>query len=86
MNRPDRPGSDGVNDILPPWVEEDRDGRATPYSEAELDDLVEGTIAGIDDTDAWHKLVAEHGEDEARRRLRAVLILRDENARRAPRH
>ena len=85
MRKPNRANRDGLEDIPPPWVDEDRD-RATPYSESELDSLVDGTIAGIDDTGAWRKLVDDHGEAEARRRVRAALIQRDENARRAPRH
>lgn len=86
MSKSDRPGGSSLKDALPPWADEDRQSRATPFSEVELDDLVEGAIAGIDDAEAWCSLVADHGEAEARRRLRAALILEDENTKRAPRH
>ena len=65
MWRPDRPDSDGLSDTLPPWAEEDREGRVTPYSEAEMDDLVEGTISGVADSEAWVELVSEHGVNAA---------------------
>lgn len=86
MSKSDRPGGFSLEDALPPWADEDRESRKTPFTEVELDGLVEGTIAGIDDTEAWCRLVTDHGEAEARRRLRSALILQDENARRAPRH
>jgi len=71
---------------LPSWVAEQDLDRTTPYTEDELDLLVDGTIEGIHDTAAWKKLVDQVGEEEARRVLRSRLIMRDENARRLLRH
>jgi uncharacterized protein YgfB (UPF0149 family) len=85
MNGPDGPGDDDMEDLLPPWADEGREDHSTPYTEAELDGLVDGAVAGMSDTAAWLRLVAEYGQDEARQRLRAALILRDENAASAPR-
>ena len=70
---------------LPAWVDASFD-RTTPYTEEELDLFVEDTLEGIRDTAAWMNLVDRVGEEEARRVLRTRLIMRDENARRRPRH
>ncbi len=70
---------------FPAWVDASFD-RTTPYTEEELDLLVDGTLEGIRDTAAWMNLVERIGEEEARRVLRTRLIMRDENARRQPRH
>jgi hypothetical protein len=64
----------------PSWVKDNSPGRSTPYSEEELDLLVEGTLEGIRDTAAWKDLVCQVGQGEARRVLRAQLIMHDENA------
>jgi len=71
---------------LPSWMKDDPPDRSTPYTEEELDVLVEGTIKGIDDTAAWKDLVREVGKDKARRVLRSRLIMMDENANRLTRH
>jgi hypothetical protein len=68
------------NDEEPSWVKDTSPGRSTPYSEEELDLLVDGTIEGIRDTAAWRDLVRRVGQKEARRVIRAQLIMRDENA------
>jgi hypothetical protein len=73
------------NDV-PDWVKDDSPGRSTPYTEEELDLLVEGTLEGIQDTLAWQNLVRQVGEKEARKVLRSRLIMRDKNAVREPRH
>jgi hypothetical protein len=73
-------------DDVPNWVKDDSPSRSTPYTEEELDLLVEGTVQGIWDTAAWTNLVQQVGQEEARRVLRARLIMMDENARRLPRH
>jgi len=70
----------------PSWVTEQDLDRTTPYTEDELDLLVDGTVEGIYDTAAWRKLVDQVGEKEARRILRSRLIMRDENATKLPRH
>ena len=71
---------------LPSWVVDESADRTTPYTEQELDLLVEGTLDGILDTASWQNLVSRSGEDEARRILRSCLIMRDENARKLSRH
>ena len=71
---------------LPSWVVDHSADRTTPYTEEELDLLVEGTLGGILDTASWQNLVSRSGEDEARRILRSCLIMRDENARKLSRH
>ena len=70
---------------LPSWVDESAD-RTTQYTEEQLDLLVDGTLGGIRDTASWQNLVSREGEDEARRILRSCLIMRDEKARKLPRH
>ena len=70
---------------LPAWVDASFD-RTTPYTEEELDLFVEGMLEGIRDTAAWMSLVERVGEEKARRELRTRLIMRNENARRQPRH
>ena len=71
---------------VPAWVDEDAPARTTPYTEQELDDLVESTLESIRDTAAWNDLVERVGEDDARDQLRARLILRDERANVQSRH
>ena len=78
-------GTDSHDWDLPAWVDASFD-RTTPRTEEELDLLVDGTLEGIRDTAAWMNLVERVGEEEARRVLRARLIMRDENAGRQPRH
>ena len=74
------------DDDAPPWVKDDSLDRSTPYSEEELDVLVEGTLDSIRDTVAWKNLVRQVGKEEARRVLRSRLIMNDENAAKLPRH
>jgi hypothetical protein len=74
------------DDETPAWMNEDASDRSTPYTEEELDLLVEGTLESIRDTSAWKKLVSQVGKDEARRVLRSRLIMNDENAGKLPRH
>ena len=74
------------DDDTPAWINEDVPDRSTPYTEAELDLLVEGTLKSIRDTEAWKKLVGQVGKDEARRVSRSRLIMNDENAGKLTRH
>ncbi len=60
--------------------------RTTPYTEEELDLLVEGTLESIRDTASWKNLVDRAGKEEARRTLRSRIIMQDENARKLSRH
>lgn len=74
------------DDDIPSWINEDAPDRSTPYTEEELDLLVEGTLESIRDTEAWNKLVGQVGKEEARRVLRSRLIMNDENAGKLTRH
>ncbi len=71
---------------LPSWIVDESLDRTTPYTEEELDLLVEGTLEGIRDTASWKNLVDRAGEKEARRILRSRIIMQDENARKVSRH
>ncbi len=71
---------------LPSWIVDESLDRTTPYTEDELDLLVEGTLEGIRDTASWKNLVDRAGEEEARRILRSRIIMQDENARKLSRH
>ena len=74
------------DDGIPAWIKDDVPDRSTPYTEEELDLLVEDTLESIRDTAAWKKLVSQVGKEEARRVLRSRLIMYDENAAKLPRH
>jgi len=79
-------GPESEDNDTPAWIKDDAPDRSTPYTEEELDLLVEGTLDSIRDTAAWKKLVGQVGEEEARRVLRSRLIMNDENAGKLPRH
>jgi hypothetical protein len=85
-NRTNKTSPEMCDDEVPAWVKDDSPGRSTPYTEEELDLLVEGTIQGIRDTAEWKDLVRQVGQDEARRALRSRLIMKDENATMQTRH
>ena len=78
--------SEPNNQDLPDWVIDDSPGRSTPYTEEELDLLVEGTVESIQDTSVWKNLVLKVGKEEARQILRTRLIMRDEKAVTETRH
>ena len=87
MSRKPKPETLESYDLdLTSWVVDESADRTTPYTEAELDHLVDGTLDGIRDTASWQNLVDQAGEVEARRILRSCLIMRDENARKLSRH
>ena len=87
MSKKPKPGTIEIHDLdLPSWVVDESADRTTPYTEKELDLLVDGTLDGIRDTASWQNLVNQVGEDEARRILRSRLIMRDENAKKLSRH
>ncbi len=52
---------------LPSWIVDESLDRTTPYTDEELDLLVEGTLEGIRDTASWKNLVDRAGEEETRR-------------------
>lgn len=70
----------------PSWVSDDSPGRATPYTDEEIDLLLEGIKDGILDTQAWKDLVLRIGEEEAERVLRAGLVSMDPNVEGNRRH
>lgn len=70
----------------PSWVTDETPMSTTPYTEEELDLLVDGTIESIRDTNSWKTLVDRVGEEEARRELRSRLALRDAGARKVQWH
>lgn len=74
------------DDDTPAWIKNNTSDRLAPYTEEELDLLVEGTLDSIRDTAAWKKLIRQVGKEEARRVLRSRLIMNDENAEKLPRH
>ena len=87
MGKKPKPESFGPYDWdLPSWIVDESLDRTTPYTEEELDLLVEGTLESIRDTASWKNLVDRAGEEEARRTLRSRIIMQDENARKLSRH
>ena len=81
-----KPESPDLDKDIPAWVDENVPARTTPYTERELDVLVEGTLESIRDTSAWIELVERVGEENARGELRARIIMRDERANRQSGH
>ena len=63
----------------PPWLNP-RDDRKKPFTEAELDSLVDDFISSMADTDAWQALVAELGERQAREVAKKRLAAQDANS------
>jgi hypothetical protein len=61
----------------PSWVTEDPPRGPRKRTEEELELLVDGTIEGIKDTEAWKDLVRRLGPREARRILRDKLMARE---------
>jgi hypothetical protein len=77
QSRPDNPRSNNVSD--PAWLHDDHRAVRTPYTEEELDDLVEGFIVGNGDSAAWKELVQTHGFEVAKQILRNGFIRNDPN-------
>jgi len=63
----------------PAWLHDDPRAVRIPYSEEELDDLVEGFIVGNGDSSAWKELVQRHGIYIAKEILRNSFIRNDPN-------
>jgi hypothetical protein len=63
----------------PAWLHDNRDAAGIPYTEEELDKIVEGFIAGNADSPAWKDLVEKHGFYGAREILRIIFIKKDPN-------
>jgi hypothetical protein len=63
----------------PSWLDP-RNGRKTPFTDAELDVLTDDFIARMADTQAWQDLVAEVGEQQAREVAKQRLAAQDANS------
>ena len=63
----------------PSWLDP-RNDRKTPFTDAELDVLVDDFIARMADTQAWQDLVAKVGQPQAREVLKQRLAAQDENS------
>ena len=77
QSRPENPSSNNVSD--PAWLHDDARTVRVPYTEEELDDLVEGFIVGNGDSAAWKELVQGHGFEVAKEILRNGFIRNDPN-------
>jgi len=75
-----------IENSVPSWVVDEHLDRTIPYTEEELDLLVEGTLESIRDTAVWKNLVYQVGMKEALDRLRSRLIMLDRNAMKLPTH
>ena len=65
--------------VEPSWLDP-RNDRKTPYTDAELDVLVDDFIARMADTRAWQDMVAEFGEQQARQVVKQRLAAQDANS------
>lgn len=74
---PENPSSNNVSE--PAWLHDDPGAVRIPYTEEELDDLVEGFIVGNGDSAAWKELVQRHGFEVAKEILRNSFIRNDPN-------
>jgi hypothetical protein len=63
----------------PSWLDP-RNDRKTPFTDAELDALVDDFVARMADTQAWQHLVAEVGEQQAREVVKQRLAAQDANS------
>lgn len=71
------PSADDLSD--PAWLHDDARTVRLPYSEEELNDLVEGFIVGNGDSSAWKELLQRHGFEVAKEILRNSFIRNDPN-------
>ena len=87
MNKKPKPNSFETDDSkIPSWVDDRPLEGTPPYTEEELDRLVQGTLESIRDTAAWMSLVDREGEEEAVRILRSRIIMDDVRTRKTSRH
>jgi len=77
QNHPENSSSNNVSD--PAWLHDDPRAIRVPYTEEELDGLVEGFIVGNGDSAAWKELVQRHGFEVAKEILRNGFIKNDPN-------
>ena len=69
---------DNGSNKIPDWINPAND-RKTPYTEEEIDTLVEDYILGLDEQE-WLSITAEHGEEKAREIIRTAFVSMDENS------
>lgn len=62
----------------PDWLNPEND-RKTPYTEMELDEFVEGFIAGLE-ADEWKAIKEKYGDQEARSIVKEGFRARDERS------
>jgi hypothetical protein len=77
QSRPENPSSNNVSD--PAWLHDYPRAIRAPYTQEELDDLVEGFIVGNEDSAAWKELVQGYGFEVAKEILRNGFIRNDPN-------
>ena len=63
-------------DNEPDWMNPAND-RKTPYTDEEIDTFVEDFILGLDEQE-WLSMTSEHGEENAREKIRAAFLKMDE--------
>ena len=63
-------------DKEPSWLDPAND-RKTPYTDEEIEILIEGFILGLDEQE-WSAMKSELGEKNARKKIRAGIIRMDE--------
>ena len=67
---------DNDSDIEPDWMNPDND-RKSPYTEEEIDILVEGFVLSLNDKD-WLAMKSELGEEKAKEKIKAGIVKMDE--------
>ena len=67
---------DNDSDIEPDWMNPSND-RKSPYTEEEIDILVEGFVFTLNDKD-WLAMKSELGEEKAREKIKAGIVKMDE--------
>lgn len=77
QSRPENPSS--INGSDPAWLHDDPRAIRVPYTEEELDDLVEGFIVGNGDSAAWKELLQRYGFEVAKEILRNGFVRNDPN-------
>jgi hypothetical protein len=68
--------NDNGSDKKPDWMNSAND-RKTPYTDEEIDTFVEDFILGLDEQE-WLSMTSEHGEENARKKIRAAFLKMDE--------
>ena len=67
-----------TDDWEPDWMNPAND-RKTPYTEAELDEFVEGFISSMDDVEKLQNMIEQDGIDKVKEILKESFRRQDEN-------